>query len=32
MKKEQIVVGLSQEEVEVRKTAGLTNKAVEAPS
>ena len=32
MKKEQIIVGLSQEEVEVRKTAGLTNKAVEAPS
>ena len=32
MKKEQIIVGLSQEEVEVRKAAGLTNKVVEAPS
>ena len=32
MKKEQIIVGLSREEVEVRKAAGLTNKAVEAPS
>lgn len=32
MKKEQIIVGLSQEEVEARKAAGLTNKAVEAPS
>ena len=32
VKKEQIIVGLSQEEVEVRKAAGLTNKAVEAPS
>ena len=32
LKKEQIKVGLSREEVEARKAAGLTNKAVEAPS